>query len=108
MQPSSSSNQDISEYVQTSPEEVETPKIQLPQQPEFYKVPRRFGSVPVDELPLGCDREKQYYEKYPRVQLPFQRVETIKLGHSELEPNRLFWGDNLHVMRQISLRVQLI
>ena len=75
------------------------PKVLLPLQPEFFKVPHRFGSVPVDELPLGCDKDKQYYLKYPRVNLPFQRVERISYGHPKLEPNRLFWGDNLHVMR---------
>ena len=35
-------------------------------QKEFYKIPRRFGSIPVDELPLGCDHESQY-QKLPRV-----------------------------------------
>jgi site-specific DNA-methyltransferase (adenine-specific) len=33
--------------------------------------------------------------------LPFQVVERVQFGHPELEPNRLFWGDNLHVMRQL-------
>ena len=33
--------------------------------------------------------------------LPFQVVERVPFDHSELEPNRLFWGDNLHVMRQL-------
>lgn len=33
--------------------------------------------------------------------LPLQVVDRIKFGHPELEPNRLFWGDNLHVMRQL-------
>ncbi len=28
-------------------------------------------------------------------------VDRIPFGHPELEPNRLFWGDNLHVMRQL-------
>ena len=74
----SNPNQDISEYVQTSPEEVEIPKVQLALQPDFYKIPRRFGSIPVDELPKGCDRDKQYYGLYPRISLPSQRqVRTI-------------------------------
>ena len=33
--------------------------------------------------------------------LPFQVVERVQFGHHDLEPNRLFWGDNLHVMRQL-------
>jgi DNA modification methylase len=93
------SDQDISEYVQTSPEDVEMPKVQLAQQPDFYKIPRRFGSIPVDQLPKGCDSDKQYYGIYPKISLPFQRAGRISLGHPKLEPNRLFWGDNLHVMR---------
>jgi hypothetical protein len=28
-------------------------------------------------------------------------VERVSFGHPKLEPNRLFWGDNLHVMRQL-------
>jgi len=33
--------------------------------------------------------------------LPFQVVERVTFGHAALEPNRLFWGDNLHVIRQL-------
>jgi DNA modification methylase len=89
----------IEGYVQ---EEIEErPKVEIPQQFEFYKVPRRFGSIPVDELPRGCDKDEQYYKVYPRVSLPFQRVERISFGHPQLEPNRLFWGDDLHVMRML-------
>jgi len=89
----------IEGYVQ---EEIEErPNVEIPPQYEFYKVPRRFGSIPVDELPLGCDKDEQYYKVYPRVSLPFQRVERISFGHREPEPNRLLWGDNLHVMRML-------
>lgn len=28
-------------------------EVEIPKQEEFYKLPRRFGSVPVDEAPLG-------------------------------------------------------
>lgn len=38
---------------------------------------------------------------FPFVSLPTQVVERVSFGHSDLEPNRLFWGDNLHVMRQL-------
>lgn len=99
---SSGPDQDISEYVQTSPEDAEVPKVQLALQPSFYRIPRRFGSIPVDELPKGCDRDKQYYGLYPRITLPFQRIERVSFGHPKLEPNRLFWGDNLHIMRMIA------
>jgi DNA modification methylase len=73
----------------------------LPQQEEFWKPPTRFGSVPVEKLPLGWDKRRGFRSKFPAVSLPFQVVERIQFGHPKLEPNRLFWGDNLHVMRQL-------
>jgi DNA modification methylase len=73
----------------------------LPQQEEFWKPPTRFGSVPVEKEPLGWDRRKGFRKLFPAVYLPFQVVERVAFGHPELQPNRLFWGDNLHVMRQL-------
>jgi DNA modification methylase len=73
----------------------------LPQQEEFWRPPVRFGSVPVEKEPLGWDRRKGFRKLFPQVMLPFQVVERVSFGHPELEPNRLFWGDNLHVMRQL-------
>lgn len=73
----------------------------LPAQEEFWRPPTRFGSVPVEKEPLGWDRRKGFRKLFPQVMLPFQVVERIQFGHAELEPNRLFWGDNLHVMRQL-------
>jgi len=73
----------------------------LPQQEEFWRPPVRFGSVPVEKEPLGWDRRKGFRKLYPAVYLPFQVVERVSFGHPDLEPNRLFWGDNLHVMRQL-------
>jgi len=73
----------------------------LPAQEEFWRPPVRFGSVPVEKEPLGWDRRKGFRKLYPQVMLPFQVVERVQFGHPELEPNRLFWGDNLHVMRQL-------
>ena len=64
-------------------------------------MPHRFGSIPVDANPLGCDLDKQYYKLYPKILLPFQKADRVSFGHPELEPNRLFWGDNLHVMRML-------
>jgi len=73
----------------------------LPQQEEFWRPPLRFGSVPVEKEPLGWDRRKGFRKLFPAVYLPFQVVERVTFGHPDLEPNRLFWGDNLHVMRQL-------
>ncbi len=73
----------------------------LPKQEEFWRPPVRFGSVPVEKEPLGWDRRKGFRKLFPAVYLPFQVVERVSFGHPELEPNRLIWGDNLHVMRQL-------
>ena len=78
-----------------------TETTEIPKQKEFYKIPRRFGSIPVDEAPLGCDQQFQYQKLYPRIPLPFQKADRITFGHPDLEPNRLIWGDNLHVMRML-------
>jgi hypothetical protein len=73
----------------------------LPPQEEFWRPPVRFGSVPVEKEPLGWDRRRGFRKLFPPVALPFQVVERVAFGHPTLEPNRLFWGDNLHVMRQL-------
>lgn len=73
----------------------------LPAQEEFFRPPVRFGSVPVEEKPLGFDSKKGYKKLFPPIMLPTQVVERVSFGHPELAPNRLFWGDNLHVMRSL-------
>ena len=73
----------------------------LPAQEEFWRPPTRFGSVPVEKEPLGWDPRRGFRKFFPQVMLPFQVVERVQFGHPTLEPNRLFWGDNLHVMRQL-------
>ena len=74
----------------------------LPKQEEFYRAPVRFGSIPVEAEPKGWDRRQRFLKHYPLVRLPTQIVERVSLGNTEPhEPNRLIWGDNLHVMRQI-------
>lgn len=73
----------------------------LPRQEEFWRPPVRFGSVPIEKEPLGWDRRKGFRKLFPYVSLPLQVVERVAFGHPALEPNRLFWGDNLHVMRQL-------
>ena len=74
----------------------------LPQQEQFYRAPARFGNVPVEAEPKGWDRRQGFRRHYPLVNLPTQIVERVRLGNEDdHEPNRLIWGDNLHVMRQI-------
>jgi hypothetical protein len=77
------------------------PADALPPQEEFWRPPVRFGSVPVEKEPLGWDRRRGFRKLFPQVALPFQVVERVSFGHPKLEPNHLFWGDNLHVMRQL-------
>ena len=90
--------EDITSYGMPASEEVEN----LPQQEEFYRAPARFGSIPVEAEPKGWDRQQGFRKHYPRVDLPTQIIERVHLGDEEPhEPNRLIWGDNLHVMRQI-------
>jgi DNA modification methylase len=96
----------------------------LPSQEAFWRPPVRFGSVPVEKEPLGWDRRRGFRKLFPVVSLPTQVVDRVTFGHpatgtgrsgtgvppvnhgrdghaTPLEPNRLFWGDNLHVMRQL-------
>ena len=42
----------ITEYTDQNVVEELTPKTEIAQQNEFYKIPRRFGSIPVDDLPF--------------------------------------------------------
>lgn len=87
----------------TPPEIVERDEREdaLPAQEEFWRPPTRFGSVPVEKEPLGWDRRKGFRKLFPAIYLPFQVVDRVQFGHPTLEPNTLFWGDNLHVMRQL-------
>ncbi|MDO9229210.1 MAG: hypothetical protein Q7U03_06550, partial [Syntrophales bacterium] len=82
----------------------------LPEQKAFFKIPARFGHVPVAEEPLGYDHERRFEQHYPRIELPFQLVDRVETGikrryeKDELFPNglnRLFFGDCLHVMRML-------
>jgi hypothetical protein len=85
------SNNRIEDFIEEEAEPEGLSRIEIPKQFEFYRVPKRFGSIPVDELPLGCDKDEQYYKIYPRVPLPFQRADKISFRYPKLEPNRLFW-----------------
>jgi DNA modification methylase len=90
-------------YFVQSPEvaDVDERDDALPREEEFWRPPLRFGSIPPEGLPMGWDRRRGFRKLFPQVMLPFQVVERVQFGHPELEPNRLFWGDNLHVMRQL-------
>ena len=58
--------------------------------------------MPVARAPLGWDpKNPGFRNHYPVINLPTQIVERVSFGAPELEPNRLIWGDNLHVMRQL-------
>ena len=79
-------------------EEIET--VKLPQQDAFFKMPKRFGTVPdVSKKPLGWGK-CGYEHLYPHVNLPAQRLDTLSFG-VQGDPNKLYWGDNLHVMRTL-------
>ena len=91
----------VDSYTDEDVKEDVIEKTEIPKQRDFYKIPKRFGSIPIDELPLGCNPEYQYQKLYPRIPLPFQKADRVTFGHPKLEPNRLFWGDNLHVMRML-------
>ena len=85
-----------------APDPDAPPVEALPQQEPQFRAPARFGHVPVAATPLGWDpRNPGFRNHYPIVSLPTQIVERVPLGAPELEPNRLLWGDNLHVMRQL-------
>ncbi len=84
------------------PADASVDQISLPQQEEFYRPPARFGHVPVPRTPLGWDRRRPGFRNdYPVVNLPTQIVDRVSFSAPDLEPNRLIWGDNLHVMRQL-------
>src|ERR1700722_9569562 len=93
-------------------------EIEIPNQADFYKLPARFGALPLDEAPLGYEIETKRRETkvtkfehaYPRIYLPFQEVKRESFGHGKkFEPtplfqtgaNRLFFGYILHIMRQL-------
>ncbi|MDQ3197913.1 MAG: hypothetical protein M3Q46_01780 [Verrucomicrobiota bacterium] len=63
-------------------------EIEIPDQSDFYKLPARFGAVPLDEAPLGYEVETKRRESkvtkfehaYPRIYLPFQEVSRVTFG----------------------------
>lgn len=87
------------EEIASDEEEIET--VELPKQEAFFKMPKKFGTVPdVSEKPLGWGKGG-YAHLYPHIKLPSQRLETTSFD-SKGEANKLYWGDNLHIMRTLS------
>ena len=101
-------------------------EAEIPEQKQHFQLPVRFGAVPVDEAPLGWEVETRrpefkvtkFQHAYPTIRLPFQEVQRVEFGHNDtflaenekdhklrdLFPtgaNRLFFGDCLHVTRQL-------
>ena len=85
---------------ETVSDEEEIEAVELPQQEAFFKMPRRFGTIPdVSEKPLGWGKGG-YAHLYPHVKLPTQRLDTLSFGNHG-DANKLYWGDNLHIMRTL-------
>jgi DNA modification methylase len=65
---------------------------------EDLNIPKPVGMVPSDDVPLG---HKEFKSMFPRIDLPVQKIQKISFGFKELQPNSLYWGDNLHIMRNL-------
>ena len=77
-------------------------QVDLPDQEKLFRAPARFGNVPVETPPKGWDpKNPGFRNHYPVINLPTQIVDRVSFGAPDLAPNRLIWGDNLHVMRQL-------
>ena len=84
------------------PEPADAPVEALPEQEARFRAPARFGNVPVATEPLGWDdRNRGFRNHYPVINLPTQIVDRVSFDAPDLEPNRLIWGDNLHILRQM-------
>lgn len=83
-------------------EYIDQDSVPLPDQDKLFRAPARFGNVPVETPPKGWDpKNPGFRNHYPVINLPTQIVDRVSFGAPDLEPNRLIWGDNLHVMRQL-------
>ena len=94
--------------------EKESEKLQLPDQKAVFKADsiknrtkkRGVSNLP-DRLnpPMGFDSEKAYDNVYPFIKIPFLHPNTeednISFGYPNEEPNKIYFGDNLHVMRSL-------
>ncbi|EFD92321.1 MAG: hypothetical protein BJBARM5_0955 [Candidatus Parvarchaeum acidophilus ARMAN-5] len=96
----SKSTKITSHIEETVSDEEEIEVVSLPEQEAFFKMPKRFGTIPdVSKEPLGWGKGG-YARLYPHIKLPTQRLDTISFGNHG-EANKLYWGDNLHVMRTL-------
>jgi DNA modification methylase len=68
--------------------------------PELQYV-KRFGHMPSFDTPVGYDG-CNFRDTFKTKELPFLTTETIDWdGKTQLNSNRLIWGDNLPVMRSL-------
>lgn len=94
--------------------ETESENLELPEQKTVFKADsikdrskRRGVSNLPDRLnpPMGFDAEKAFDNVYPFIKLPFLHPNTpednITFGYPDLEPNKIYFGDNLHVLRSL-------
>src|SRR4030067_2123789 len=91
--------------------EKESESQKLPEQKTVFKadsIKSRAKRRGVHNLPdqtnppMGFDPDKAYDSVFPFVKLPFLQPNTpednVSFGSPELEPNRIYFGDNLHVL----------
>ena len=90
--------------------EKESVEQVLPEQQAVYsvsaKIRKRVSNLPdPTNAPWGYDPQKGFDKAFPYVRLPFLHTQdpedNISFGHSELEPNKLYFGDNLQVLRSL-------
>lgn len=109
--PRSKSTQTVQELEKI---ELESEKLKLPDQKAIFKadsIKNRAGRRGVHNLPdrlnppLGFDSEKAYDNVYPFIKIPFLHPNTqednISFGYPNEKPNKIYFGDNLHVMRSL-------
>ena len=95
-------NTKLEDYKENLLTEEEEQPIELPKQEAFFTMPKKFGNLPdVEKAPLKWDSRKGYTHIFPRLKLPFQKIDTVTFGDNSIDANRLYWGDNLHIMRML-------
>jgi DNA modification methylase len=109
--PRSQTTQTLEELEQIEKESVAQ---QLPEQKSVFRADsiknrarkRGVHNLP-DQLnpPMGFDPDKAYDSVFPFIKLPFLQPNTpednISFDSPELPPNKIYFGDNLHVLRSL-------
>lgn len=109
--PRSQTTQTLEELEQIEKESVAQ---QLPEQKSVFRADsiknrakrRGVHNLP-DQLnpPMGFDPDKAYDSVFPFIKLPFLQPNTpednISFDSPELSPNKIYFGDNLHVLRSL-------